>query len=125
MEHDNRQAKSELLQQISTLDLQADSTGVDEEALALRYHLEEELMHIYEIEEEHWKQRGKVKWALQADTNTSYFHAIANGRYRKCMITALNSPSGVISDPKQNQDHVYAFYSDLLGISAQRSCSLA
>jgi hypothetical protein len=68
--HDNRQAKSSLLEQITSLDLQADSSGLDEEAWALRYH----------PEEEHWRQRGRVKWALQGDANTAYFHAIANGR---------------------------------------------
>jgi hypothetical protein len=34
-------------------------------------------------------------------------------------------PRAIISDPKQLQEHVYAFYRELLGTTAQRFCSLA
>jgi hypothetical protein len=54
-----------LLEQIAKLDFLADTAGLDEEAWALRYHLEADLLHIYSQEEEYWRQRGRVKWALQ------------------------------------------------------------
>ncbi|KAK1698474.1 hypothetical protein QYE76_015171 [Lolium multiflorum] len=81
---DSKEAKATLLSQISQLDLQADAGGLDEEGWAARYHLEEQLLHLVKVEEEYWKQRGKTKWALQGDANTAYFHAVANGRRRKC-----------------------------------------
>jgi hypothetical protein len=52
---------------------------------------------------------------LQGDANTTYFHAIANGRRRKCAITVLSSPSGPITDKLAIQTHVYAFYRELMG----------
>jgi hypothetical protein len=97
---DSKATKKALLTQIAQLDVLADTSGLDEDAWASRYHLEEQLLHIYKMEEEHWRQRGRVKWALQGDANTAYFHAVANGRRRKCNISALISDSGTITDPK-------------------------
>jgi hypothetical protein len=48
-----RLEKRTLLAQIEDLDRQADSLGIDDEAWALRYHLEDELLQIYRQEEEY------------------------------------------------------------------------
>jgi mannosylglycoprotein endo-beta-mannosidase len=98
---------------------------LDEEGWAARYHLEEQPLHLIRVEEEHWKQRGRTRWALQGDANTAYFHAVANGRRCKCQITMLNTPLGPITDQRLIQEHVYAFYRELLGTSATRCCGLA
>jgi hypothetical protein len=45
----------------------------------------------------------------------TYFHAIANGRHRKCAITALATPFGPITDKFAIQEHVYRFYRELMG----------
>jgi hypothetical protein len=87
--------------------------------------LEEQLLHIYIMEEEHCRQRGRVRWALQGDANTAYFHAVANGRRRKCNISKLTTDNGTITEPKLIQQHVYEFYRNLLGSSAPRVCGLA
>jgi hypothetical protein len=52
---------------------------------------------------------------VEGDANTAYFHAIANGRRRKCAITTLSTPSGPITDQQAIQTHVYAFYHELMG----------
>ena len=76
------------------------------------------------MEEEYWRQRGRVKWALQGDANTAYFHAVVNGRRRKCIISTLQSPSGPMSDPVQLQEYVHTFYHELLGTKAPRHLGL-
>jgi mannosylglycoprotein endo-beta-mannosidase len=75
-----------LLSQVEELDRQADGAGLDEEGWALRYHLEDQLLLVDRMEEEYWKQRSRVRWTLEGDSCTKYFHAIANGRRRKCSI---------------------------------------
>jgi hypothetical protein len=76
-------AKDQLLAQIRDLDLQADTVGLDEEGWALRYHLDEQLMHLLSAEEEYWRQRGRQNWILHGDANMTYFHAISNDRHCK------------------------------------------
>jgi hypothetical protein len=41
-------------------------------------------------------QIGGVRWLLEGDANTGYFHSIANGR-RKCRIEFLETGYGRIS----------------------------
>jgi hypothetical protein len=93
----------------------ADGVGLNDDGWGLRYHLEENLMLIYQREEDYWHQRSRVQWTLQGDANTSYFHAIANGQRRKCAITALAAPSGPITDKLAIQEHIYTFYRELMG----------
>jgi hypothetical protein len=50
---DTKATKGALLTQIAHLDVLADAIGLDEDAWASRYHLEEHRLHIYRVEEEH------------------------------------------------------------------------
>jgi hypothetical protein len=40
-------------------------------------------------EELKWYQRSKARHLLEGDSNTKYFHLLANGRYRKSRIFQL------------------------------------
>jgi hypothetical protein len=121
----SRRNKDVLLQQIQELDLLADSSGLDEEGWSHRYHLKERLMEIHREEEEFWRQHGCLKLVLQGDTNTKYFHAIANGRRRKCLISALVAPEGRLSNKATIQAHIYQFYRDLMGAESPHVLTIA
>jgi hypothetical protein len=45
----------------------------------------------------YWQTRGVVRWILEGDSNTRYFHCVANGRRRKCRIEFLDTKEGRIS----------------------------
>jgi hypothetical protein len=62
---------------------------------------------------------------LKGDANTTYFHAIANGRCRKCAILALRSDEGVISGKHAIQAHIYQFYENLMGSEEPKFLNLA
>ena len=68
---DTRQKKESLLAAIQEIDTKADSTGIEDEEWAFRYHLEDQLLQIYILEEEYWRQRGRIRCALQGDLNTA------------------------------------------------------
>jgi hypothetical protein len=120
-----RDQKQVLLDQIKLLDERADEEGLQEDEWAFRFYLEEQLLNLFRVEEEYWRQRGRVRWALQGDANTAYFHAVANGRRRKCLISRLEMEGGTISSKLDIQEQIYAFYRQLLGTEAARSCGLA
>ncbi|XP_071677232.1 uncharacterized protein [Lolium perenne] len=123
---EGRDLKDSLLAQIQRLDALADTSGLDDEGWALRYHLEGELTHLARTQEEYWRQRSRLNWLLKGDANTAFFHAMANGRRRKCTISRLVSEGGVISDPHALQDHIYTFYRNLIGaVGETRVFSLA
>jgi mannosylglycoprotein endo-beta-mannosidase len=88
--------KQDLLAQIQALDAQADTLGLDEEGWAMRYHLEGQLSHLARLEEVYWRQRSHLTWLLKGYANTDFFHAMANGRKRKCAISRLSTDLRVI-----------------------------
>ena len=121
---DTRVRKAQLLSQIQELDRRADSSGLQEDQWALRYHLEDQLLNIVKIEEEYWRQRGRRNWLLKGDANTAYFHAFANGRRRKCNILSLMTTDGPITDKRAIQEHIYSFYLDLFASDSPSLLSL-
>jgi hypothetical protein len=52
---DKRKEKELLLTQIRELDDRADSMGLSDDDWALRYHLEELIVQLYQREEEYWR----------------------------------------------------------------------
>ena len=52
-----------------------------------------------EAEEVYWQQRGSEKWVLEGDSNSSFFHLVANGRKRKKSILSLEHEGEVVTDP--------------------------
>jgi hypothetical protein len=63
---------------------------------------------------------------LEGDSCTKYFHAIANGRRRKCSIPQLITPHGEVDDQRDLMEHVYDFYRGLMGATGEdRVFSLA
>jgi hypothetical protein len=90
--------KAAILSQIESLDKLADSTGLDEDGWATRYHLEDQILAINRMEEEYWWQRSRVQWTVQGDSCTKYFHTIANGRHRKCLIPRLLTDQGEVDE---------------------------
>jgi hypothetical protein len=121
---DSRLEKDSLLQQIQELDVVADGVGLNDEGWLHRYHLEETLVNIYQKEEDYWRQRSHIKWTVEGDANTTYFHVIANVRRRKFASTALTTPSGPITDKRAIPTHVYAFYHELMGTEDPQLLSL-
>jgi endonuclease/exonuclease/phosphatase family metal-dependent hydrolase len=97
---DSKDAKANLLARIQQLDSLADGVGLDE-------------------------QRGRQQWLLQGDANTKFFHAFANGRKRKCVIHALSSDNGLVTEPAAIQALIYDFYQGLMGSEEEKLLSLS
>jgi mannosylglycoprotein endo-beta-mannosidase len=66
---------------------------------AFRYELEAELTFILRCEELYWQQRGRQQWILEGDANTAFFHAMANGRRRRCSILVMKDGNETLRDP--------------------------
>lgn len=62
-----------------------------------------------------WKQRSKVRAALEGDENARYFHACANQRHRRNRIQVLEHDGCEIHNHDQKAAVLHAFYHELLG----------
>lgn len=110
-----RREKATLLNKLRELDRMADRGGLSNAQWAARYKVEEQLEHIYAMEEVQWQKRGGVKWILEGNANTGYFHSMASGRKRKCTIFSLESDQGEIRDEVELKNHIENYYKTLFG----------
>jgi mannosylglycoprotein endo-beta-mannosidase len=74
-----------------------------------------------EEDEIYWQQRGGggEKWVLEGDSNTTFFHLVANGRLRKKSIISLQHEGVSVNDPKKIQETIYGFYKNFFGTWSQ------
>jgi hypothetical protein len=115
--------KSSLLEKIKVLDEKAENQEPSEEEWA-RYRLEGEMEDILTYEETIWQQRRNEQWVLKGDSNSGFFHSVANGRKRKRTIFSLDFEAGEISDPKALREHVECYYKHLFGREDRGKTSL-
>jgi mannosylglycoprotein endo-beta-mannosidase len=74
-----------------------------------------ELWNIYANEELLWYQKSHEKWLLEGDSNTSYFHRVANGRKRKNTMLSLNDNGVNIEGTENLIEHATSYYKNLFG----------
>ena len=74
-----------------------------------------EIAKLLREEELKWYQRSKAQFILQGDSNTRYFHSIANGRHRKKRIHSLIQEEGTIEGQEQLKSYITNYYKGLFG----------
>ena len=62
---------------------------------------------------------------MEGDTNSNFFHLVANGRRRKKKILSLDHEGELLPDPAQIQSAIYTYYKKLFGIQPLRTVKLA
>jgi mannosylglycoprotein endo-beta-mannosidase len=66
-------------------------------------------------EELKWYQRSKSQFILEGDSNTRYFHSVANGRHRKKRIHTLVQDEGKIEGLDNFKKFITSYYKNLFG----------
>jgi hypothetical protein len=79
----NKKEKEEITSKIDELDKKAKSTILSPQEVDLRQCLNTLLIQILREEKIKWYQRAKTNKLLYGDSNTKYFHLVANGKNRK------------------------------------------
>jgi mannosylglycoprotein endo-beta-mannosidase len=83
-----------------------------------------EIARLLREEELKWYQRSKSQFILEGDSNTRYFHSIANGRHRKKRIRSLVQDEGTIEGHEQLKSYITNYYKSLFGAPEEGSFSL-
>jgi hypothetical protein len=56
-----------------------------------------------------------VKYLLEGDANTMYYHLLANGRHRKTRIFQLEDGNNIINGDARLKKHITNYYKNLFG----------
>jgi hypothetical protein len=70
-----------------------------------------------------WKQRSKIRAAIEGDENTRYFHACASQRMRHNKIQVLDHDNMEVFGHEQKAQILFDFYNSLLGASRHTTWS--
>ena len=83
--------------------------------IELKSHSNAQLAGLLREEELKWYQRSKAQFLLEGDSNTRYFHSVANGRHRKKLIHSLVQDEGTIEGHEQLKSYITKYYKGLFG----------
>jgi hypothetical protein len=74
-----------------------------------------QIANLLREEELKWYQYSKSQFIFEGDSNTRYFHSVANGRHRKKHIHSLVQEEGTIEGQEQLKVYITNYYKNLFG----------
>ncbi|KAJ0619222.1 putative RNA-directed DNA polymerase [Helianthus annuus] len=111
----NRESKllKELQKKVDNMDLKAESVALTEQEVCER---DSWLKMINELDDnrlEDLKQRAKVKWAVDGDENSAFFHGVINGHRKHNRINGLNFDGVWISQPEELKANIKRYFESI------------
>jgi mannosylglycoprotein endo-beta-mannosidase len=110
-----KQEKLSLSSSIDDLEAIAEVRPLTTQEIDLKSQYNAKLAGLLREEELKWYQRSKAQFILQGDSNTRYFHSVANGRHRKKLIHSLTQEEGLIEGHEQLKAYITTYYKGLFG----------
>jgi hypothetical protein len=69
-----------------------------------------ELENTLLYEEIHWRQKSRALWLKEGDSNTWFFHKVANFHRRNNCVETLCIEGVMSHDPNEVKEHIVQFY---------------
>jgi hypothetical protein len=110
-----KQEKLSLSTSIDELEAIAEYRRLTTHELDLKNQNNAKLAGLLREEELKWYQRSKAQFLLEGDSNTRYFHSVANGRHRKKRIHSLVQDDETIEGQEQLKAYITTYYKNLFG----------
>jgi hypothetical protein len=104
---------------ISLLDLIEEHRPLSKKEINLRHIVIKTLRTAIRARVDHWKTRSKIKFAIDGDENTKYFHICASNRLRTNKISTIEHNGVVFSNHSQKEAILTSYYTNLLGTTSQ------
>ena len=119
-----KKEKLRLVSIIDNLEALAEIRLLSTHEIELKSQSNAQLAGLLREEELKWYQRSKSQFILQGDSNTRYFHSLANGRHRKKRIHSLLQDGVTIEGHDQLKSYITSYYKNLFGAPEEGSFSL-
>jgi hypothetical protein len=102
-------------EELSELEVIEEINDLTHEQMIRKVWWVKESLQLLDQEKTYWVKRCHEQWLLKGDSNTKYFHSIANGRKRKSLVLFLESDGIVIEGNENLFKHAAESYADLFG----------
>ncbi|GKD17256.1 RNA-directed DNA polymerase, eukaryota, partial [Tanacetum coccineum] len=92
---------------IDPIDTKAEISPLTTHDIENRTFLVNELMDLEHHNLKDLRQKAKVRWALEGDENTRFFHGIINNNRNRCRINGLNILGAWVTDHVSIKNHIF------------------
>ncbi|XP_021975318.1 uncharacterized protein LOC110870445 [Helianthus annuus] len=101
---------NEKMAMLENLELQAEERTLSSSELENRAECKKFIMEMDRVKVMDMKQRSRVKWAVDGDENTAFFHNILNANQSSSRINGLMTNGIWVTDPPLIKDSIYSFF---------------
>ena len=95
---------------VDSLDTKAEHDGLLESDVKNRLELLKQIEELEHIKSLDLKQKAKIKWAIEGDENTKFFHGIVNNNFSRSRINGILIKGTWVTDPPIIIDHIFQFH---------------
>jgi exonuclease III len=110
-----KKEKKAILDLLHKIDKKGEHGCLSDQEINLKQYLKERLVTLLREEELKWYERAKIKTLLEGDSNTRFFHLVANGKHRKQQILSLEDDQGTLVGMSDLKKHITNYYKNLFG----------
>jgi hypothetical protein len=121
----NRKYKKILQEELLILEQTEEDHMLSSSALERKSFIQREMMRILEEEEQYWHKRTNLRWPLEGDNNSEFFHRVANGKKRKNTIFSMEGEEQELLDTEKILEHATNYYKTIFGPSEKSSFTLS
>jgi mannosylglycoprotein endo-beta-mannosidase len=119
-----KKEKQRLSSIIDDLEALAEISPLSPQQIEIKNQSNAKIACLLREEEIKWYQRSKSKFILEGDSNTRYFHSVANGRHRRKRIHSLSQDEGMIEGLDNLKSYITNYYKNLFGAPEEGNFSL-
>jgi hypothetical protein len=112
------------LRKAEELDKKAESQLLSQQDWDLKQCVHVRLTQLQREKELKLFQRAKTTRVLKGDSNTKYFHMVANGKRGKTRIFRLEQEDGIVEGEEQLRSYITNYYKNLFGCPDRGRLSL-
>jgi mannosylglycoprotein endo-beta-mannosidase len=109
---------------IDDLEALAETRPLFTQEIEFKYQSNAKIASLLRVEELKWYQRSKRQFLLEGDSNTRYFHSVANGRHQKECIHSLVQEEGIIEGQDNLKVYITNYYKNLFGAPEESNFSM-
>ncbi|GJY10526.1 RNA-directed DNA polymerase, eukaryota, reverse transcriptase zinc-binding domain protein [Tanacetum coccineum] len=108
----SKNQKKDLIKELAEIDLIIDKGEGNAEVLIKRMDVINSLHDIKKSESMEMAQKAKIKWAIEGDENSKYFHGILNKRRNQLSIRGIFAEGIWIDSPKLVKNEFLTYFSN-------------
>ncbi|GKC84144.1 RNA-directed DNA polymerase, eukaryota, partial [Tanacetum coccineum] len=120
----NKKESDQCKRDLEAIDAIIDSGNGGEEEVCKRTDVINKLYKIGELKSKELAQKAKIKWAIEGDENSRFFHGMLNKKRNNLSVRGLMVDGGWVDDPNKVKKHFLNHFSDRFCKPANKTASI-